>query len=209
LKLYIYLQDLKPIDAFGIVAAMSRNHVIGVDGHLPWNLPEDRKAFVALTADKILIIGRRTFEEEPNQSHICHVARCIVVSNTMTIDNYGSDRIQLARSFPEALSLAKKLVDEMMPNRSKSDESDDTSLDNVECWVAGGEQLFHLALLHASARSLHLTVVDTDIDTETGEIAKFPAKYRWDNKFELEVTSESKGEPSFTEHVYRRIKGRR
>lgn len=188
---------------------MSRNHVIGVDGELPWNLPEDRKAFMALTNDKILIIGRRTFEEQPNQSHISHVARCIVVSNTMPIDAYGSDRIQLARSFPEALSLAKGLVDEL-PNGSKSDESDDTSLDIIDCWVAGGEQLFHLALLHPSARSLHLTVVDIDIDTETGDIAKFPAKYRWDNKFELEVTSESKdGDLGFTEHVYRRIKSRR
>jgi dihydrofolate reductase len=203
-------QDLKPIDAFGIVAAMSRNHVIGVDGQLPWNLPEDRKAFMALTTDKILIIGRRTFEESPNQSHISHVARCIVVSNTMPIDAFGSDQFQLARSFPEALSLAKELVDEMKPNKSKSDESDDTSLDNLECWVAGGEQLFHLALLHPSARSLHLCVVDTDIDTETGDITRFPAKYRWDNKFELEVTTAGQGEkPGFTQHVYRRIKGRR
>jgi dihydrofolate reductase len=202
-------QDLKPIDAFGIVAAMSRNHVIGVDGQLPWNLPEDRKEFTALTADKILIIGRRTFQERPNQSHISHVARCIVVSKTMPVDAFGSERIQLARSFPEALSLAKELVDEMTPNKSKSDESDD-SLDNVECWVAGGEKLYHEALLHPSARSLHLTVVDTDIETEIGEVARFPAKYRWDNKFELEVTSDGKGgTPGFTRHVYRRIKGRR
>jgi dihydrofolate reductase len=207
--LFARQQDLKPIQAFGIVAAMSRNHVIGVDGQLPWNLPEDRKAFMALTADKILIMGRRTFEERPNQSHIAHAARCIVVTNTMPVEAFESDRIQLARSFPEALALAKELVDEMMPNKSKSNESDD-SLDNVECWVAGGESLYHLALLHPSARSLHLTVVNTDIDMETGEVARFPAKYRWDNKFELEETTDGKGgQPGFTQHVYRRIKGRR
>jgi dihydrofolate reductase len=207
--LFVRQPDLKPINAFGIVAAMSRNHVIGVDGELPWNLPEDRKAFTALTADKILIMGRRTFEERPSQSHISHAARCIVVTNTMPAEAFESERLKLARSFPEALALAKELVDEMMPNKSNSDESED-SLDNEECWVVGGESLYHLALLHPSARSLHLTVVDTDVDMKTGEVARFPAKYRWDNKFELEVTTDGKGgQPMFTQHVYRRIKGRR
>jgi dihydrofolate reductase len=127
----------------------------------------------------------------------------------MPIDAFESDRIRLARSFPEALSLAKELVEEMALN--KSDGSDDK---NVDCWVAGGENLYNEALLHPSARCLHLTVVDTDIDMETGEVVRFPAKYRWDNKFELEtkeeVAPDSKhGKPGFTQHAYRRLKGRR
>ncbi|GAX28383.1 hypothetical protein FisN_4Hu045 [Fistulifera solaris] len=50
-------EERKLIDfRFGIVAAAAReNNVIGFDGTLPWNLPEEREMFKALTRDKILL----------------------------------------------------------------------------------------------------------------------------------------------------------
>src|SRR5690554_4641462 len=44
-----------------MIAALARNRVIGVDGQLPWYLPEDLKFFKAMTQGKPLVMGRKTF----------------------------------------------------------------------------------------------------------------------------------------------------
>lgn len=45
-----------------IIAAMTPSGVIGKDGTMPWNLPEDLKLFKRHTLGNIVIMGRRTFE---------------------------------------------------------------------------------------------------------------------------------------------------
>jgi dihydrofolate reductase len=45
-----------------LVAAMDRDRAIGVDGRLPWHIPEDLKRFKALTMGKLLLMGRKTAE---------------------------------------------------------------------------------------------------------------------------------------------------
>jgi dihydrofolate reductase len=41
---------------------MGRNRVIGVQGKLPWHIPEDLKLFKAITMGQPMIMGRKTFE---------------------------------------------------------------------------------------------------------------------------------------------------
>jgi len=197
--------SLDPIDKFGVVAAMARNRVMGVNGQLPWNLPQDRKYFVDLTRDKILIMGRRTYEEQPTKSHICHAAKNIVVSRTL--DESHDPDIEVVRSFPEALHLAKVRVKESQKE------------DSLECWIVGGERIYSEALNHPSARELHLTIVDMEVDISAGtnedlntKVALFPAKYRWDRHFdEVERSSHEiavgDGNPLKYSHVlYKRKK---
>jgi dihydrofolate reductase len=45
-----------------LVAALASNGVIGIDGKLPWHLPEDLKHFKNLTLRHPIIMGRRTWE---------------------------------------------------------------------------------------------------------------------------------------------------
>lgn len=45
-----------------LIVAASTNDVIGIDGRLPWRLPDDLRRFRALTMGKPIIMGRRTFE---------------------------------------------------------------------------------------------------------------------------------------------------
>ncbi len=45
-----------------LVAALSRNRVIGRDGQLPWRLPADLRHFKELTLDRPIVMGRKTFE---------------------------------------------------------------------------------------------------------------------------------------------------
>lgn len=47
------------------IYARAANGAIGKDGGLPWHLPADLKRFKALTMDKPMIMGRRTFASLP------------------------------------------------------------------------------------------------------------------------------------------------
>jgi len=44
------------------IVAVSQNNVIGLNNKLPWHIPEDLKYFYKTTTNKILIMGRKTFE---------------------------------------------------------------------------------------------------------------------------------------------------
>lgn len=48
-----------------LIYARAANGAIGLDGDLPWRLPADLKRFKALTMDKPMVMGRKTFESLP------------------------------------------------------------------------------------------------------------------------------------------------
>src|ERR1700716_1504944 len=45
-----------------LLAALASNGIIGVDGKLPWHLPEDLQHFKRLTLGHPIIMGRKTWE---------------------------------------------------------------------------------------------------------------------------------------------------
>lgn len=45
-----------------MIVAVSLNGVIGLDGKIPWNYPEDMKYFRKMTLDSTIIMGRKTYE---------------------------------------------------------------------------------------------------------------------------------------------------
>jgi dihydrofolate reductase len=49
-----------PIPPLSLIAAMSRNRVIGDHGRLPWHEPEDLRHFKRLSTGHAVIMGRRT-----------------------------------------------------------------------------------------------------------------------------------------------------
>jgi len=44
------------------IAALAENRVIGVDGKIPWRLPEDMKFFREQTTGHTVVMGRKTWE---------------------------------------------------------------------------------------------------------------------------------------------------
>ena len=44
-----------------LIVAASTNHVIGVDGRLPWHLRDDLQHFKAITTGKPIVMGRKTW----------------------------------------------------------------------------------------------------------------------------------------------------
>jgi dihydrofolate reductase len=45
-----------------LIVAMTADRVIGVDNHLPWNIPEDLKRFKKITLGHPIVMGRKTYE---------------------------------------------------------------------------------------------------------------------------------------------------
>ena len=44
------------------IAAMARNRVIGLNGGIPWHLPEDFRWFKRATLGGVVVMGRKTFQ---------------------------------------------------------------------------------------------------------------------------------------------------
>ena len=217
-------KELEANFRFGLVAAMSKkDRVIGVNGKLPWNLPTDRKVFMDLTRNKTLIIGRHTFLERPNQSHLAHLQTAIVVSKTfagnppeITTTTTSTCKLIWVDSLQKALWEAyqislKKKNDESECQISSPEPSIEEELDDIDCWIGGGERLYRDALLHPSAQFLHLTEVDMMENLSIGRddsVAYFPAKYRWDHVFkpvnnkQQESVHENDNHP-YTIHLYK------
>lgn len=45
-----------------IIAALTKDRVIGKDGQIPWHIPEDLKRFKELTKGHAVLMGRKTYE---------------------------------------------------------------------------------------------------------------------------------------------------
>lgn len=86
-----------------LVAAVAQNRVIGKDGSLPWNLPQDITYFKTLTIGNIVIMGRRTFESTGALAK----RTCIILSKTRA---FSGEHIYTAQSVSDALALAKSLA---------------------------------------------------------------------------------------------------
>ncbi len=121
-----------------LIAAMSENRVIGQDGALPWRLPLDMRHFKDLTTGHTVIMGRKTFETLPAA---LPNRRNIVMTRDAS---YHPDGAEVARSLDDALQ------------RAAGDD---------EVFVAGGGEVYRLALPRADR--LYLTFVHISVDGDT------------------------------------------
>jgi dihydrofolate reductase len=121
-----------------IVAALSENGVIGVEGRLPWKLPEDLKRFRQLTLGKTVLMGRKTFESIGNP---LKKRRNMVL--TKRLPGPWSAGVELFSTWKEAL-------------RACAQE---------EIFVIGGAALYLHAL--PLAQKLYLTLIHRVIDGDT------------------------------------------
>ena len=84
------------------VVALSNNNVIGIDNNLPWNLKTDLAHFKDYTTNKIIVMGRKTFESIgrplPNRKNL-------IVSNTLNEINGA----YIYKSTEEAIKNAKEM----------------------------------------------------------------------------------------------------
>ena len=123
------------------VVAMSNNNVIGVDNNLPWNLKKDLAHFKEYTSNKIIIMGRKTYESIgkplPNRTNF-------IVSRTL-------NSVAGAKVFNNLEDSIKAAKEESAKNKQQA-----------EAVIIGGGYLFRDTIL--TFNKLVLTRVDCDIE---------------------------------------------
>ena len=84
----------------GLVWAQAANGVIGRDGALPWQLPEDMAHFRTLTAGSTVIMGRRTWDSLPSRFRPLPGRHNVVLTRS---SDWHADGATVAHSLPDAL----------------------------------------------------------------------------------------------------------
>lgn len=118
-----------------LILARAANGVIGVNGTLPWHLPEDMAHFKATTAGAPVIMGRKTWDSLPPKFRPLPGRTNIVVTRQAAFDDAG---LQRADSLPAALRISEKTG-------------------AADVWVIGGAQIY------AEAEPLAQRVIVTEI----------------------------------------------
>lgn len=87
-----------------IIAACDLNRLIGVDGTLPWTLPEDLRRFKKLTMGSTVIMGRKTFESMGSKPLPGRINVVIAKDPSIPIREHGfNTEVIIEPSLPDAL----------------------------------------------------------------------------------------------------------
>ncbi len=121
-----------------MVWAQARGGVIGVNGALPWHLPEDSALFRRVTMGSTVVMGRRTWESLPERFRPLPGRVNVVLT---------SDRRWSADGAVTAASVAEVLAQQR------------------DFWVIGGEAVYAAFLPYA--HRLVVTDVDVQVDGDT------------------------------------------
>jgi dihydrofolate reductase len=121
------------------IVAVARNGVMGKDGKLPWDLPEDRAFFRASTMGHAIIMGRRTWDE---RGAPLDGRRNIVVSRSGAVSGAGREVVS---TIEEAIERARQT--------------------DPDPFVVGGAEIFRLAMPYATR--ILLTEIDFDAEGDT------------------------------------------
>ena len=124
-----------------LIVAHSSNRVIGIDGQLPWHIPDDLKYFKAITMGKPIIMGRKTFDSigKPLPGRL----NIIITRNTdLTIEE-----CVVVNNLEAAITEAK--------NYFKTQDTD-----QEEIFIIGGAQIFEQSMEFVN--KIYITEVHAD-----------------------------------------------
>ena len=143
------------------IVAMSKNRVIGINGQLPWRLPEDLKWFKKVTTGHPIVMGRKTFESIgrvlPNRENV------IVSRNTdyKVAGAHVVPDLEGAIEYCSRVRLNEKLNEQGDESTSQYTESGCSS-GNDEIFIIGGMQIYQLAL--PLLDRIYLTVIHQEYE---------------------------------------------
>ncbi|PPL19258.1 dihydrofolate reductase [Microterricola pindariensis] len=138
----------------GLIWAEARGGVIGLNGVMPWHVPEDLAHFKAATLGGAVVMGRKTWDSIPERFRPFSGRENIVVTRQA---DWSADGAHTAGSLADGVALAASL----------------TPGDRV--WVIGGAEIFALALAGSGVAAdggflvdrLEVTEIDAAFDGDT------------------------------------------
>ncbi|MGD8726076.1 MAG: dihydrofolate reductase [Gemmatimonadales bacterium] len=159
-----------------LIAAMAENRAIGLGGDLPWRLPNDMRRFKTLTTGHTVIMGRKTFDtlRRPLPER-----RNIIITRNASLEMPGAEVY---------VSLQAAVA---------------TAAHEEEVFVAGGAQIYTLALPHADRIYLTLVHAVTQGDTFFPEFSMNEWRLEEDIRFE----TDERHRYAYSFRLYERITG--
>ena len=147
---------VKPLMAkpLNLIVACAENRVIGRDGRLPFDIPEDKKWFHDHTANAIVVLGRICFQTWPRV--LQDGRKPVVITSNPAL---ASDRVHVAADVAEALAIAQKLPGEIM--------------------ICGGQRIYEETLPRADRLLLTLVHAEVPGDTYFPEWRHLPWRETW------------------------------
>ncbi len=134
-----------------MIWAQSLDGVIGLDGAMPWDVPEDLQHFKQMTMGQVLIMGRRTWSSFPDSVRPLPGRTSIVVSSSFSADptdpKLNDDRVHVVADLQSGLELAGQLKSEQ------------------HIWVIGGGTLYDQAIDVATI--IERSVFNLHVDGDT------------------------------------------
>ena len=126
-----------------LIAALSKNRVIGKNNDLPWHLPDDMKYFMQTTKGHHVIMGRRNYDSLPEKFRPLPNRTNIVVTHQK---DFKADSCIVVHSIEDAIDLA-----------TKNNEQ--------EVFIIGGAEIYKLGF--PISQRLYLTEIDAEIEGDT------------------------------------------
>lgn len=135
-----------------MVAAVAQNGVIGADADIPWKISEDFAHFKATTLGHVLLLGRTTHEG---------IGRPLPGRTTIVLTrdpDWTADGVHVARSLPDALDLADRLLAEEPEDR--------------QVMIGGGAHVYAAALPYADEQVISEIPMAPEGDTHYPEFSR-------------------------------------
>jgi len=124
--------------SISLIAAVSKNGVIGKANDLPWDIPEDRKHFRDMTMNKVVLMGRKTFD-----SILARLGKPLPGRKNVVVtrgrDLKGSESLEVFHTIEEALEKYR----------------------NDDVFVIGGGQIYEQTI--GVADTLYITHVNQEV----------------------------------------------
>jgi dihydrofolate reductase len=126
-----------------LIAALTRNHVIGRNNDLPWHLPDDMKYFMQTTKGHHVIMGRRNYDSIPEKFRPLPNRTNLVVTRQKDL---RLPQCRVVNSLEEAVDVARTAGEQ-------------------ELFIIGGAAIYTLGM--PLAHRLYLTEIDTELQGDT------------------------------------------
>lgn len=161
-----------------LIAAMSRNRVIGINNDLPWHLPDDMKYFMETTKGRTVIMGRKNYESIPEKFRPLPHRTNVMVTRQ---DSYDAPGCVILPSMEEAVAYAREQKEELL-------------------FIIGGGQIYDQGM--DMADEIYLTEIDTDIDN--GEVFFPEIRGEWEEVSREHHPMDDRHVYAFDYVIYRR-----
>ncbi len=135
----------------GLIWAEARGGVIGLNGVMPWHVPEDLAHFKAVTLGGAVVMGRKTWDSIPERFRPFSGRENIVVTRQL---GWSADGAHTGHSLADGLARAASLTP------------------GERVWVIGGAEIFALALAGSAVEAfvvdrLEVSEIDAAFNGDT------------------------------------------